>query len=73
MFFYAIRVGYAFFERHGKAGGVRRPCTVMDVYPGGHYSRKKQSISIRVRDAQRLLGLLKQAWLEAAASMAIAS
>lgn len=36
----------------------------MDVHPSGYYTRKKQPVSDKVRDGQRLLGLLKQAWLE---------
>lgn len=55
---------YAFIERHEKAHGVRRLCTVMDVHPSGYYAWKKQPISDKARDDQRLLGLLKQAWLE---------
>lgn len=55
---------YAFIERHEKTHGVRRLCTVMDVHPSGYYAWKKQPISDKVRDDQRLLGLLKQAWLE---------
>ncbi|MFN4267166.1 MAG: IS3 family transposase, partial [Aquabacterium sp.] len=58
------RVRYAFIERHEKAHGVRRLCTVMDVHPSGYYAWKKQPISDKARDDQRLLGLLKQAWLE---------
>ena len=36
----------------------------MDVHPSGYYAWKKQPLSDKVRDDQRLLGLLKQAWLE---------
>jgi putative transposase len=36
---------------------------VMDVHPSGYYAWKKQPVSDKVRD-DRLLGLLKQAWLE---------
>ena len=36
----------------------------MDVHPSGYYAWKKQPVSDKVRDDQRLLGLLKQAWLE---------
>jgi putative transposase len=57
-------VRYAFIERHEKAHGVRRLCSVMDVHPSGYYAWKKQPLSDKVRDDQRLLGLLKQAWLE---------
>jgi len=56
-------VRYAFIERHEKVHGVRRLCTVMNVHPSGYYAWKKQPFSDKVRDDQRLLGLLKQAWL----------
>jgi putative transposase len=36
----------------------------MDVHPSGYYAWKQQPQSDRARDDQRLLGLLKQAWLE---------
>ncbi len=55
---------YAFIERHEKDHGVRRLCTVMQVHPSGYYAWKKQPTSEKARDDQRLLGLLKQAWLE---------
>ena len=55
---------YAFIERHEKDHGVRRLCTVMQVHPSGYYAWKKQPASEKARDDQRLLGLLKQAWLE---------
>jgi putative transposase len=37
---------------------------VMDLNPSGYYAWKKQPVSDKVRDDQRRLGLLKQAWLE---------
>jgi hypothetical protein len=36
----------------------------MDVHPSGYYAWRRQPGSDKVRDDQRLLGLLKQAWLE---------
>ena len=36
----------------------------MQVHPSGYYAWKKQPTSEKARDDQRLLGLLKQAWLE---------
>ena len=37
---------------------------VMDVHSSGYYAWKKHPLSEKMRDDQRLLGLLKQAWLE---------
>jgi len=37
---------------------------VMDVHPSGYYAWKKHPLSEKMSDDQRLLGLLKQAWLE---------
>ena len=36
----------------------------MEVHPSGYYAWKREPISEKHRDDQRLLGLLKQAWLE---------
>ena len=38
----AVRLRYAFIERHEKAHGVRRVCTVMDVHPSGDSAWKTQ-------------------------------
>ena len=35
----------------------------MEVHPSGYYAWKREPISEKHRDDQRLLGLLKQAWL----------
>jgi len=43
---------------------VRLLCKVMAVHPSGYYAWKQQPHSARAKDDQRLLGLLKQAWLE---------
>lgn len=37
---------------------------MMDVHPSGYYAWRREPIGERRRDDQRLLGLLKQAWLE---------
>ena len=55
---------YAFIERHEKSHAVRQLCMVMDVHSSGYYAWKKHPLSEKMRDDQRLLGLLKQAWLE---------
>ncbi|MEY4257494.1 MAG: hypothetical protein RJA56_395 [Pseudomonadota bacterium] len=36
----------------------------MDVHPSGYYAWKRHPVSEKMRDDMRLLGLLKQAWLE---------
>ena len=43
---------------------MRLLCKVMTVPPSGYYAWKRQPHSARAKDDQRLLGLLKQAWLE---------
>lgn len=43
---------------------VRRLCQVMGVHPSGYYAWKVDPASPRCKDDQRLLGLIKQSWLE---------
>jgi putative transposase len=43
---------------------VRTLCRVMQVNPSGYYAWRTQPHSVRARDDQRLLGLIKQCWLE---------
>ncbi len=43
---------------------VRRLCHVMAVHPSGYYAWKAEPTSLRQQDDQRLLGLIKQSWLE---------
>jgi putative transposase len=57
-------VKYAFIERHEGEHSVRRLCKVMAVHPSGYYAWKVEPMSFRGKDDQRLLGLLKHAWLE---------
>jgi len=59
-----MRSQYAFIKRHEHEYSVRRMCKVMTVHPSGYYSWKVNPTSPRAKDDQRLLGLLKQAWLE---------
>ena len=54
---------YAFIERHEQEHRVRLLCKVMAVHPTGYYPWKQQPQSDKARNDQRLLGLLKQAWL----------
>jgi putative transposase len=39
-------------------------CRVMRVHPSGYYAWKARTESERVKDNRRLLGLIKQSWLE---------
>ena len=55
---------YAFIKQHEQEHSVRRMCKVMQLHPSGYYAWKAAPQSLRAKDDQRLLGLLKQAWLE---------
>jgi len=57
-------VRYAFIKQHEQEYSVRRMCKVMQVHPSGYYAWKAAPQSLRAKEDQRLLGLLKQAWLE---------
>lgn len=43
---------------------VRRLCHVMSVHPSGYYAWRSDPASPRAKEDQRLLGLIKHAWLE---------
>lgn len=43
---------------------MRRLCRMMAVHPSGYYAWCRNALSERARDDQRLLGLIKHAWLE---------
>ncbi|MGP1693406.1 MAG: IS3 family transposase [Giesbergeria sp.] len=60
----AVRVRYAFIKRHEREHSVRRMCKVLRLHPSGYYAWKAAPVSPRAQDDQRLLGLLKHAWLE---------
>ena len=55
---------YAFIKRHEREHSVRRMCKVMQLHPSGYYAWNADPLSQRAQDDQRLLGLLKHAWLE---------
>ena len=55
---------YAFIQYHETQYPVRRLCHVMDVHPSGYYAWKSEPASPRQQEDQRLLGLIKQFWLE---------
>ena len=43
---------------------VRRLCQTLKVHPSGYYAWLAEPKSIRAKEDQRLLGLIKHAWLE---------
>lgn len=43
---------------------MRRLCRMMAVHPSGYYAWCRNRLSERARDDQRLLGLIRHAWLE---------
>jgi len=43
---------------------VRRLCQTLKVHPSGYYAWLSKPKSVRAKEDQRLLGLIKQAWLE---------
>lgn len=43
---------------------MRCLCRIMAVHPSGYYAWRRNTLSERARDDQRLLGLIKHAWLE---------
>lgn len=55
---------YAFINAHEDQHSVRRMCRCLKVQPSGYYAWKLQLQSACAKDDLRLLGLLKQAWLE---------
>ena len=55
---------YAFIRGHEALHAVRRLCRLLDVHPSGYYAWRSRPASHRAREDQRLLGLIKQFWLE---------
>jgi putative transposase len=57
-------VKYAFIKSHQKEHSIRLLCRMMKVHPSGYYAWCLHPQSARTRDDQRVLGLIKQSWLE---------
>ena len=55
---------YAFIQVHQAVFRVRVMCRVLKVHHSGFYAWLKTPLSKRAKDDKRLIGLLKQAWLE---------
>ena len=59
-----MQLKYAFIKKHSTDYPVRRLCQTLKVHPSGYYAWLAQPQSARAKEDQRLLGLIKQAWLE---------
>lgn len=55
---------YAFIKAHQIVFRVRSMCRILKVHHSGFYAWLKNPVSRRVKEDSRLIGLLKQAWLE---------
>ena len=55
---------YAFIRANQDTFAVRNTCRMMRVHRSGYYAWIKQPKSERQKDNERLLGLIKQFWLE---------
>ncbi|WP_172432535.1 IS3 family transposase [Metapseudomonas otitidis] len=59
-----VRLKYAFINQLSADYSVRRLCLTLKVHASGYYAWLAEPKSARVKDDQRLLGLIKHAWLE---------
>lgn len=55
---------YAFIKAHQLIFAVRNMCRMMRVHSSGFYAWIKRPNSLQQKDNARLLGLIKQFWLE---------
>lgn len=55
---------YAFIREHQRQYPVRRLCAVLGVHPSGYYAWQLNPESLRAQEDRRLLGHVKQCWLE---------
>ena len=58
------KYGYAFIKAQEQAHSVRMLCRMMVVHPSGYYAWRSERRSARAVEDQRLLGRIKQSWLE---------
>lgn len=64
VFCQGIPVRYAFIQDHEAQHSVRGMCRVMSVHSSGYYAWRAMPVTPRQRENERLLGLIKQSWLE---------
>jgi putative transposase len=57
-------VRYAFIRAHQEEFAVRNLCRMMRIHRSGYYAWLNQPKSARLKDDERLLGLIKQLWME---------
>jgi putative transposase len=57
-------VRYAFIQAHQDEFAIRNLCRMMQIHRSGYYAWLKQPTSARQKEDDRLLGLIKQFWLE---------
>lgn len=55
---------YAFIKAHRFVFRVRSMCRILKVHHSGFYAWLKEPLSNKAKDDRRIMGLLKQAWLE---------
>ena len=51
-------------KQHANEFGLAAMCRVLHVHRSGYYAWLREPTSVRARDDQRLLGLIKHCWLE---------
>jgi len=59
-----VRAKYAFMRDHVREFRLATMCRVLKVHRSGYYAWRRSPLSVRSKDDQRLLGLIKQQWLE---------
>ncbi|MBR7522953.1 MULTISPECIES: IS3 family transposase [Pseudomonas] len=59
-----VQLKYAFIKKHSTDYPVRRLCQTLKVHPSGYYAWLAEPQSARAKEDNRLLGLIKHAWLE---------
>ncbi|MYM67078.1 IS3 family transposase [Pseudoduganella sp. FT55W] len=62
-----VRVRYAFIREHQAMYSIRRLCKMVGVHPSGYYAWCISPESPRAKENKRLLGHIKQSWLESGA------
>jgi len=60
-------VKYAFMREHEQQFRLRSMCRVFGLHPSGYYAWLRSPTSSRAKDDARVLGAIKQCWLESGA------
>jgi putative transposase len=59
-----ISIGYLFIQEHVWQYPLHRLCKVMNVHPSGYYAWLAKPHSDRAIEDRRLIGHIKQSWIE---------